>query len=278
MRVGVRHQLVGFLAGGVQAHRVVDGIVDRERDLGVGAVDRRRAGVDEVLDAVVAAAFEQVGEADDVGLHVGVRILQRVAHAGLRGEVDDGIEVALLEQVLHHHAVGDVVLEEAEVGVGFQLFQPREFERRVVVVVEVVDADDLVAAGEQDLRDVHADKAGGTGNEYFHAVSMGTGRILTWPGRPHPLRMRAWRSSTKSWFTFCCCGCICCLWIPLRLFCAWPARSAATGATCPSASARVQRLPGIRSGFMPSRWARRAPPHRWWNVFWRKENPCSSPA
>ena len=128
-----------------------------------------------MLDAVVAAAFEQVGEADDVGLHVGVRILQRVAHAGLRGEVDDGVEVALLEQVLHHHAVGDVVLEEAEVGVGLELFQPRQLQGRVVVVVEVVDADDFVAALQQDLCDVHADKPGGAGEQDFHCFASRSG-------------------------------------------------------------------------------------------------------
>ena len=166
----MRHQLVGLFAGGVQADRVVDRVVGGERNLGVGAVDAGRAGVDEVLDAVVAAAFEQVGEADDVGLHVGVRILQRVAHAGLRGEVDDGVEVAFFEQVFGHHAVGDVVFEEAEVGVGLQLFQSRELERRIIVVVEVVDADDFVAALEQNLCNMHADKTGGASNQNFHII------------------------------------------------------------------------------------------------------------
>jgi len=79
--------------------------------------------------------------------------------------------VTLLEQVFRHHAVGDVVLEEAEVGVGLELFQPRQLERGVVVVVEVVDADDLVAALEQDLRDVHADKSSGACDQHFHESS-----------------------------------------------------------------------------------------------------------
>ena len=42
-----------------------------------------------MLDAVVAAALEDVHEADEVAVDVGVRVLERVAHAGLRGEVDD---------------------------------------------------------------------------------------------------------------------------------------------------------------------------------------------
>ena len=48
MGVGVRHQLVRPLGRGVERDRVVDAVVDRERELVVAAVDRARAGVDEV--------------------------------------------------------------------------------------------------------------------------------------------------------------------------------------------------------------------------------------
>ena len=104
-----------------------------------------------------------------------MRILQRVAHAGLRGEIDHGVEVALFEQVFHDHAVGDVPVDEAEVGEGLELFQPREFQCGVVVVVQAVDADDVVAAREQDLRDVHADESGCAGEQDFHGFVSRTG-------------------------------------------------------------------------------------------------------
>ena len=84
MRVGVRHQLVRLLGRGVERQRMIDVLVHGERHLRVRAVHRAGRGVDEVLDAVVPAAFEHVREADDVAVDVGVRILQRVAHAGLR--------------------------------------------------------------------------------------------------------------------------------------------------------------------------------------------------
>ena len=65
--------------GGVQAEGMVDVVVHRERLGRVGAVHRAGAGEHEVLNTVVAAAFKYVHEADEVGVHVGVRVDQRVA-------------------------------------------------------------------------------------------------------------------------------------------------------------------------------------------------------
>ncbi len=48
---------------------------------------------------------------------------------------------------------------------GLQLCEPGDLEGRIVVVVEVVDSDDLVAALEQPLRDVHADKTCTAGDQ-----------------------------------------------------------------------------------------------------------------
>src|SRR3546814_7843456 len=89
---------VGLLGGRVHAHRVVDAVLDRERQLAVVAVDRARRGVDQVLDAVVAAGLEDVHEADDVGVDVGVRVLERVAYAGLGGEVDHPLRLERSEE------------------------------------------------------------------------------------------------------------------------------------------------------------------------------------
>jgi hypothetical protein len=53
---------------------------------------------------------------------------------------------------------------------GFRLLQAGQLQARVVVVVEVVDADYLVAAREQNLGDMHADETGRAGDENFHIV------------------------------------------------------------------------------------------------------------
>jgi hypothetical protein len=68
----------------------------------------------------VAAAFENIGEADDVALDVGVRILQRVADAGLRGQVNDLVEFFGGKQRVHPGAISDIQFDEAEVGMAGQ--------------------------------------------------------------------------------------------------------------------------------------------------------------
>ena len=76
-----------------------------------------------MLDAVVPAALEHVQRADDVAVDVGVRVLERVAHARLRGEVDHALELLAREQRRHARAVGEVELHEAEAR---QLLEDRE--------------------------------------------------------------------------------------------------------------------------------------------------------
>jgi hypothetical protein len=56
------------------------------------------------------AALQHVHEADEVAVDVGMRVLQRIAHAGLRRQVDHAVEALAGKQPLHAGAVGDVEL------------------------------------------------------------------------------------------------------------------------------------------------------------------------
>ena len=95
----VRHHLVRLLGRGVERDRMVRCCRARGTGmLGVGAVDRARGGVHQVAGAVVARALEDVQEAGHVRVDVGVRVLERVAHAGLGGEVHDGVELPAREE------------------------------------------------------------------------------------------------------------------------------------------------------------------------------------
>ena len=94
----MRHQFVRLLGRGIEADRMIDIVGVRERQLGVGAIDRRRRRKDQMLAAVVPAAFQHVEEALQVGVDIGVRIAERMAHAGLRGEMHDMRKSVLGEQ------------------------------------------------------------------------------------------------------------------------------------------------------------------------------------
>ncbi|MNY58040.1 hypothetical protein D3C86_1943310 [compost metagenome] len=97
-------------------------------------------------------------------------MVHRVAHPGLRRQVDDALEAVLLEQAQQAVLVDDIELVETEVGQPRQLGEARLLERHAVVVVEVVDADHLVPFSAQPPGGVEADEAGGAGDQELHAA------------------------------------------------------------------------------------------------------------
>lgn len=169
--VGGGHELVGLLGGCVERHRRVDAVLLGERNLLVAAVDRAGAGVDEVLDRVMAAGLEHIEESDEVALEVGARVLDGVADTGLGSEVHHYIEAVLCEQALDEGGVAQVAAHEGEaavcVGLG-QHAQAGVLDTGVVVAVEVVETDDnVIGLLDQHLDEERADKAGSSGDEYF---------------------------------------------------------------------------------------------------------------
>ncbi len=76
-----------------------------------------------MLDADVAAAFEDIEEADEIGVGILMRVAEGVAYAGLCAEVDDALRTFLVEDIGDGDAVGEIGLDEAEVGGGSQLIE-----------------------------------------------------------------------------------------------------------------------------------------------------------
>ena len=65
--------------------------------------------------AAMAAAFKNVEKTGEVGVEIGVRVSQRVAHAGLRGKMHDRAEIAVAKQRLGGSAVGEIEPVKGEV-------------------------------------------------------------------------------------------------------------------------------------------------------------------
>ena len=169
--VGVGHQLVGLLGGGVERQRVVDVVVDRERHRGVGAVDRARRGVDQVRARRWARQPSRMWRKPTrLRVDVGVRVDERVADAGLGGEVDDAVEAVAGEQAVDRQPVAEVEPDELEPEQPPKLGEPGLLQRHVVVVVEVVEAEHGAPGQQQAPGEVKADEPGDAGDQSRHAL------------------------------------------------------------------------------------------------------------
>ena len=69
-----------------------------------------------MLDSLLPAALEHVQKSGDVALYVHVRILDRMAHARLRRQMHDRVELFAVEDLLHGPAIRDIELDESKAG------------------------------------------------------------------------------------------------------------------------------------------------------------------
>ena len=110
-------------------------------------------------DRIVSHALEQVEESHDVAVNVGIGVFDRIAYAGLCR-----IEFFSSEQVLQGLSVFEVHLDEPVSGITIALhrlsfrneipvnacrFEPGVFEPDIVIVIDRIYADDLIARFEQ---------------------------------------------------------------------------------------------------------------------------------
>src|SRR3954449_13513144 len=108
-----------------------------------------------------AAALEYMQKAGQVGFGINMRMIDRVPHPGLCGQVNHSFERALRKQRFHGGSVCDIQLREIEIAKCAQTLQPRSLEARIVVGVEIVDSHNLLTLTEQSFSDVIADESRG---------------------------------------------------------------------------------------------------------------------
>ena len=109
--------------------------------------------------AIVPASFQTIGEADQIGVDIGVRIFKRVSHARLCGQMDDDGKAIPREQRRHRHAIRHVEPFELKAWVVAQDIEPGRLQPRIVIGIEIIDPDDTVAGLQQPLRHVESDEA-----------------------------------------------------------------------------------------------------------------------
>jgi len=125
-----------------------------------------------MLDAAVPAGFQNIDEADQIALHVGMRILDRIAYAGLRGQIHHPLRFEIGEGALHRTVVFQRSLHEGKIRVRRQAIQPCALQVHVVIGIQIVVAEHGFAARQQTLRQRRTNESGGAGDEYSHSFVL----------------------------------------------------------------------------------------------------------
>src|SRR5262249_45118657 len=98
-------------------------------------------------------------KACQIGIDIRKRIDQRIPNASLAGEVNNIGKAAILKQTRNAGAVGEVQFHETESREFGETCASRLFERWIVIGIQIVEPDNLVAVAQKALRDVKANKA-----------------------------------------------------------------------------------------------------------------------
>jgi len=169
MVVGVSEKFTSFFGCGVWRDRVVDVLgFGEKRGFGT-AVDRGRRREDKVLDTIFVRKFHQVGRPLYVGVDVNVRILNGRSHPGSRGHVTNPFWSLLIEKILHELLVANVTLVNGETRSvrvkASEVVKIRLLDVDIVVVVNFVDDDDIIAACQEEFCDVATDESRSSGDQ-----------------------------------------------------------------------------------------------------------------
>jgi|GEM_PF-5337841 len=115
-----------------------------------------------------AHRLQQVERAGEVGIRIGLRVLEAVAHARLGGEVDDDVGPHPSEEIVEQAGRLQAALHRLEAGQALKLGVARPLQGDVVVVGEAVEPDDRVPLAQEAPAEVIADEAGRAGHERAH--------------------------------------------------------------------------------------------------------------
>lgn len=155
---------------------MIDIVMHREWHARICAIHRTGRGIHQVLDAVMAAAFQDVHKTQQVGIDVSVRIFQRVTHPCLRSQIHDALRLIANEYILHRCPVMYPGADLGKTVVSADTRQTCFLQVYIVIVVDVIDANYLVAALQQAYGKLVADETSSAGDENLHEFL----RVFRW--------------------------------------------------------------------------------------------------
>lgn len=164
MAVSVRHELIRLLRRRIEADRMVDIVRRRERRLLLIAIDRRARSKEQMLHLMMTTCLENVEEADDVRVDIRARMVDAVPHTSLRREIDDNVRLILIEQRRDCRLIRQVTLDKRERRILAQDLQPALLQADIIVIIDIIKADNRRPEPQQPLRQMKADKSRSTGD------------------------------------------------------------------------------------------------------------------
>lgn len=131
-----------------------------------------------MFDLIVAAGFEDVHEANDIGIDVGMRIFKAVANAGLGGKIDYPIKSVFGKDLFDGSAIAQVSLNEGKALMIAENGEAIMFQLHLVVIVEIIKTHDLVATLEKVNGEMKADKPRCARNQNLHRLLLLINKFL----------------------------------------------------------------------------------------------------
>jgi len=116
---------------------------------------------------MMPASLEHIEEAFEIGIGVGVGVVDRMAYACLCRKMDHRREPVPCEQPVHRGAVGEIGLFETKTWRLSQDIQPSLFQDGVIIAVQVVEPNDVAALGQQLAGGVKADETRSPRDQYW---------------------------------------------------------------------------------------------------------------
>src|SRR5712671_4780462 len=101
-----------------------------------------------------------------------MRVFKRVTHAGLRRQIDDALRPVFFEHPFNLVAVGKIGLYEMKIVLSLQPRQTSKLEIDVIIIVEVIEADDVITTGKQGPCGLRADETGDARYQHLHAANL----------------------------------------------------------------------------------------------------------
>src|SRR6478752_3455484 len=115
--------------------------------------------------AVVPTSLKDIEKALEIGIGISVRLLDGIAHACLRSEMNDNREFVFAEQRRDRGSICQIRPHKAKARLAFQQLQPRLLQSRIVIAVDAIEANDRAAFGQQLPHQMKTDEARSTGDK-----------------------------------------------------------------------------------------------------------------